>query len=45
LLNYLHSLKYRYKILFGHNLSNVDRQTRRDRSKAWNPTFSDVYEA
>lgn len=44
LLNYLHSLKDSNKILFGHHLSNVERQTGRNWNKASDPTFSDVYE-
>lgn len=44
LLNYLHSLKNSNNILFGHHLSNVERRTGSDWSKAWDPSYSDVYE-
>ncbi len=43
LLKYLHSLSTSNKILFGHHLTNVERQSEKDWNKAWDPTYSDVY--
>ena len=45
LLNYLHSLKETSHILFGHHLTNVERQSGQNWNKAWDETNSDVYEA
>jgi mannan endo-1,4-beta-mannosidase len=45
LLSYLHTLSNSNDMLLGHHLSNVERQAGKDWNKAWDPTYSDVYEA